>query len=52
MTGQQEVWAAIRAATEMMREGHAPEFKAAQAILDASGVTCPTGRYFSKSWEG
>lgn len=40
VTGRQEVWAALRTATELIRSG---EIETAQGILDASGITLPTG---------
>lgn len=40
-TGRQEIWNAIRLATECIWEG---DLISAQGILDAAGVTLPTGR--------
>ena len=40
MTGRQEIWAALRTTTELIRSG---EIETAQGILDASGITLPTG---------
>lgn len=40
MTGRQEVWAALATATALMRDG---DFATAQSIIDAAGVTVPTG---------
>ncbi|KAL1961962.1 hypothetical protein VTN77DRAFT_743 [Rasamsonia byssochlamydoides] len=40
VTGRPEVWAALRAATSLLREG---DIETAQGIIDAAGVTVPTG---------
>ncbi|KAL1955142.1 hypothetical protein VTO42DRAFT_9006 [Malbranchea cinnamomea] len=40
VTGRREVWDALAAVTELMREG---DIRTAQTILDAVGVTVPTG---------
>lgn len=40
VTGHAEVWAALAAATALMRDG---EMATAQGIVDAAGVTVPTG---------
>lgn len=40
VTGRQEIWAALRTVTELIRSG---ELDTAQGILDASGITTPTG---------
>ncbi|KAL2006129.1 hypothetical protein VTN00DRAFT_9783 [Thermoascus crustaceus] len=40
VTGRPEVWAALAAATSLMREG---DLATAQGIIDAAGVTVPTG---------
>ncbi|KAJ9202073.1 hypothetical protein DTO166G4_6031 [Paecilomyces variotii] len=40
VTGRQEVWAALATATALMRDG---DFATAQSIIDAAGVTVPTG---------
>ncbi|KAL2221177.1 ubiquitin domain protein [Thermoascus aurantiacus ATCC 26904] len=40
VTGRPEVWAALNAATSLMREG---DFATAQGIIDAAGITVPTG---------
>ncbi|KAI7974413.1 hypothetical protein EIK77_008593 [Talaromyces pinophilus] len=40
VTGRAEVWAALRAALSLLREG---EIETAQGIIDAAGVTVPTG---------
>lgn len=40
MTGRPEVWAALATATALMRDG---DFATAQSIIDAAGVTVPTG---------
>lgn len=40
MTGHQEIWAALKNVTELLRVG---ELATAQGILEASGVTIPTG---------
>lgn len=41
MSGDAEVWKALRVVCEEVREGRLGE---AQAILDALNITCPTGR--------
>lgn len=40
VTGRAEVWAALRAAISLLRDGEA---ETAQGIVDAAGVTVPTG---------
>lgn len=40
VTGRAEVWAALRAAVALLRDG---ETETAQGIVDAAGVTVPTG---------
>jgi hypothetical protein len=40
VAGRQEIWAALRTVTELIRSG---ELDTAQGILDASGITTPTG---------
>ncbi|KAI4135612.1 MAG: hypothetical protein L6R39_007848, partial [Caloplaca ligustica] len=40
VTGREEVWGSIKLATELLRDGDVAE---AQGVLDASGVTVPTG---------
>ncbi|KAN0067622.1 hypothetical protein V8E54_014187 [Elaphomyces granulatus] len=40
VTGRSEVWAALSAATSLLQEG---DLTTAQSILDAAGVTVPTG---------
>ncbi|OJD13096.1 hypothetical protein ACJ73_09246 [Blastomyces percursus] len=40
VTGRPEVWAALKAATSLVRAGDMPT---AQGILDAAGITVPTG---------
>ncbi|KAL4790238.1 hypothetical protein BDV19DRAFT_372658 [Aspergillus venezuelensis] len=40
VTGRAEVWAALNAALGFMRNG---DFETAQSIIDAAGVTVPTG---------
>ena len=40
VTGSPEIWAAIKTATELMRDG---DLATAQEILTAAGVTLPTG---------
>lgn len=40
MSGRPEVWAALSAATSLLREGDIPT---AQSIIDAAGITVPTG---------
>ncbi|PGH11096.1 hypothetical protein AJ80_07284 [Polytolypa hystricis UAMH7299] len=40
VTGRPEVWAALAAATSLLREG---DIATAQGIIDAAGVTVPTG---------
>lgn len=40
VTGRQESWAALRTVTELVRSG---EIETARGILDASGITLPTG---------
>ncbi|RWQ95707.1 ubiquitin domain protein [Paecilomyces variotii] len=40
VTGRQEVWAALASATALMRDG---DFATAQSIIDAAGITVPTG---------
>ncbi|KAL4969199.1 ubiquitin domain-containing protein [Aspergillus stella-maris] len=40
VTGRAEVWAALNAALGFMRQG---DFETAQSIIDAAGVTVPTG---------
>lgn len=40
MTGRQEVWAALAAAISFMR---ADDYATAQSMIDAAGVTVPTG---------
>lgn len=40
MTGRQEVWAALSAAISFMQ---ADDFATAQSMIDAAGVTVPTG---------
>ncbi|OKL59948.1 hypothetical protein UA08_04541 [Talaromyces atroroseus] len=40
VTGRAEVWAALRAAVSLLRDG---ETETAQGIVDAAGVTVPTG---------
>ncbi|KAL4937029.1 hypothetical protein BDV06DRAFT_203785 [Aspergillus oleicola] len=40
VTGRAEVWAALNAALSFMRQG---DFETAQSIVDAAGVTVPTG---------
>lgn len=40
MTGRPEVWAALGVATELLRAG---DTATAQGIIDAAGVTVPTG---------
>lgn len=41
VTGQPEVWGALKEVTELLRQGDLVE---AQGILDAAGVTLPTGQ--------
>lgn len=41
MTGRPEVWGALKEVSELIRQGDLTE---AQGILDAAGVTLPTGR--------
>ncbi|KAI9722782.1 MAG: hypothetical protein M1828_004478 [Chrysothrix sp. TS-e1954] len=49
VTGRAECWAAVRLATEMSRnEG---DLKGAQAVLDAAGLTVPTGRLSDGVWD-
>lgn len=36
------MWAALKQVSELLRSG---DLKAAQTILDATGATCPTGRF-------
>ncbi|KKY27125.1 putative ubiquitin domain-containing protein [Phaeomoniella chlamydospora] len=40
VTGNAEIWAALRTVTELMRDGQLPT---AQEILNAAGITLPTG---------
>lgn len=40
VSGRTEVWAALRAAVSLLREG---ETETAQGIIDAAGITVPTG---------
>ena len=40
VTGRQEIWGALKTVTELLREG---ELANAQGILEAAGVTTPTG---------
>lgn len=40
VTGRPEVWAALKEVTKLIRQGDLAE---AQAIMDASGITLPTG---------
>ena len=40
MTGRPEVWSVLRSATELLRDG---DVVTAQSLLDAAGVTVPTG---------
>ncbi|EED24160.1 ubiquitin domain protein, putative [Talaromyces stipitatus ATCC 10500] len=42
VTGREEVWAALRAALSLLREG---DIETAQGIIDAAGVTVPTGDF-------
>lgn len=53
VAGREEVWAAVRMAVELARGGGAAsaDVKAAQAVLDAAGVTCPTGRMGEGVWD-
>ena len=49
VTGRTECWAAVRLATDMCRnEG---DLKGAQAVLDAAGLTVPTGRLSDGVWD-
>lgn len=41
MSGNPEIWKALRVVSEEVRNGNVSE---AQAILDALGITCPTGK--------
>lgn len=40
VTGRQEIWGALKTCTELLRDG---ELETAQGILEAAGVTLPTG---------
>lgn len=42
MTGRPEVWAALSAATTLLRDG---DIVTAQGIIDAAGITIPTGDF-------
>jgi hypothetical protein len=44
VSGNDEVWKAIRVVCEEVRKGNVAE---AQAIIDALGITCPSGRIVS-----
>ena len=48
MTGRQEIWAALRTTTELLRSG---DIETAQSILDASGITLPTGNLCDGSYD-
>ena len=41
MTGSREIWAALQQVTELTRDGNLPD---TQGILDAAGITLPTGQ--------
>ena len=41
VTGSAESWAAVKAVCDLLRAGEVDD---AQGLLDASGLTCPTGR--------
>jgi hypothetical protein len=45
VTGRAEVWAAIKLVCEMVEQG---ELNSAQAVLDASGCTCPSGEIWGR----
>lgn len=49
VTGRQEIWAALRTVTELIRSG---ELDTAQGILDASGITTPTGNLLDGCYDG
>ncbi|KAG9560674.1 hypothetical protein KCU71_g8850, partial [Aureobasidium melanogenum] len=42
VSGRPEMWAAMKQVSELLRSG---DLSAAQTILDASGATCPTGKF-------
>jgi hypothetical protein len=48
VTGRREIWEALKQVIELLREG---EVENAQAILDASGVTLPTGRLVDGAYD-
>ncbi|KAH7028349.1 hypothetical protein B0J12DRAFT_584166, partial [Macrophomina phaseolina] len=45
VTGHEELWGAVRLASELVRGG---DVASAQGVLDAAGATCPTGEV----WRG
>lgn len=47
VTGDQEVWKALRVVCDLLRKQTAEDMAEAQGILDAMGITCPTGRVAS-----
>ncbi|KAK6442932.1 hypothetical protein LTR95_000810 [Oleoguttula sp. CCFEE 5521] len=44
VTGREEVWGALKVVCELLRRGEVAE---AQGIVDAVGISCPTGRVAS-----
>ena len=54
VTGQAEVWAALKLAIDMMigtGDQPQPDPQAAQAVVEAAGCTCPTGRLGEGVWD-
>lgn len=49
MTGDPAVWSAVRLICEMLRNG---DVQGAQGLMDAVGLTCPTGRIKSDKVRG
>ncbi|KAK5168319.1 uncharacterized protein LTR77_006888 [Saxophila tyrrhenica] len=45
VTGNPEIWKALRLICEEVRQGNVAE---AQAVMDAAGLTCPTGKLYVK----
>lgn len=48
MTGDPQIWEALRLASEAMRSNDVAQ---AQAILDATGCTCPSGQIWINVWD-
>ncbi|KAI5196582.1 hypothetical protein E4T39_07717 [Aureobasidium subglaciale] len=42
VSGQPEMWAALKSVAELLRVG---DLRSAQTILDATGATCPSGKF-------